>query len=511
MAETATPPTGGATGWRGLEPASLLINLLPDLWRTVRSGWPLLLAIVVGGGARSAVDLGFLALFLGLSLGRTIIHFLTLRFRLNNGKLEIQSGLLGRRNRVIEPAHIQNTELVQNPFHRVFGLVELRIETAGEGGAEGLLSALSVADATALQNQLRRSPGAHAEAGAGHEDEIEHNGLVEVLGYGVSVGRAGAALVVYGVAQEWARQFQPTLLQSTMARPGAGFVLLAVFVALGYVYSVGSSVIRYYGFRLFRSTDGLRTESGLFTRRRVQVPAGRVQLLRINETVLRRIMGYATVQIETAGSNTAAVQQGAPRGAASEAMIPMVAQDLLPETLDAVLPGYAQAAPLVWQPSAQLALISSILRGGLRWTLLLGLFGHFIAPALGFGRMDQLGGIGLLFGAWTGWRDWGTAGWKLTSALVLVRRGFLSRETALVPRSKVQSVHLLQGPLQRRFGVWQVHVWVAGGTLVTPEITEEDARRIFGALGGESPLSGSPPRSGQPPSPPGTQPAQPSS
>ena len=134
MAETATPPTGGATGWRGLEPASLLINLLPDLWRTVRSGWPLLLAIVVGGGARSAVDLGFLALFLGLSLGRTIIHFLTLRFRLNNGKLEIQSGLLGRRNRVIEPAHIQNTELVQNPFHRVFGLVELRIETAGEQG-----------------------------------------------------------------------------------------------------------------------------------------------------------------------------------------------------------------------------------------------------------------------------------------------------------------------------------------------------------------------------------------
>lgn len=478
----AATPTGTTTEWRGLEPASLAINLLPDLWRTVRSGWPLLLAIVVGGGTQSLVDVGFFALFLGISLGRTVIHFLTLRFRLNNGKLEIQSGLLGRRNRVIDPAHIQNTELVQNPFHRAFGLVELRIETAGEGGAEGLLSALSVADATALQAHIRRKPAVKGEAA--QEDEIEHNGLVEVLGYGVSVGRAGAALVVYGIAQEWARAFQPALLETTLARPGAGFVLLAVFLALGYVYSVGGAVIRYFEFRLFRSADGLRTESGLFTRRKVLIPAGRVQLLRIDESMLRRIMGYATVQIETAGSNAGGMQEGTRGGAASEAMIPMVAQDLLPETLDAVLPGYAKSEASEWEPSARLALISSVLRGGLRWTIFLGLFGHFIAPAIGFGQRDELAGIGLLFGAWTGWRDWGTAGWKLTSALLLVRRGFLSRQTTLVPRSKVQSVHLVQGPLQRRFGVWQVHVWVAGGALVTPEIGEDDARGIFGALGG---------------------------
>ena len=123
---------------------------------------------------------------------------------------------------------------------------------------------------------------------------------MEVLGYGVSVGRAGAALIVYGVAQEWAREFQPAALESVLARPGAGGVLLAVFLALGYVYSAGVSVIRYHGFKLFRSADGLRTESGLFTRRRVQIPAGRVQLVTVDETVLRRMMGYATVQIETA-------------------------------------------------------------------------------------------------------------------------------------------------------------------------------------------------------------------
>lgn len=473
------------TEWRGLEPASLAINLLPDLWRTVRTGWPLLLAILVGGGVRGLVDLAFFSLFLGSSLTRTVLHFLTLRFRINNGKLEIQSGLFGRRIRVIDPAHVQNTELVQNLFHRAFGLVELRVETAGEGGAEGLLSALSVADATALQAKLKAAARRDAPpVGDAAEEEIERNGLVEVLGYGVSVGRAGAALIVYGVAQEWAREFQPAALESVLARPGAGGVALAVFLALGYVYSAGVSVVRYHGFKLYRSADGLRTESGLFTRRRVQIPAGRVQMVTVDETWLRRVMGYATVQIETAGSNAAAVQQGAPRAAASEAMIPMVPQDLLAEAVEAVLPGYAGAEALPWRPSAPLALVSSILRGALRWTLLLGLLGHFIAPAVGLGRMDVLAGLGLLFGGWTGWRDWGTAGWKRTSEVLLVRRGFLSRKTTVIPCGKVQSVHLVQGPLQRRFGVWQVYAWVAGGVIATPEIGEDDARAIFGALGG---------------------------
>ena len=78
--------------WRSLEPASLLVNLLPDLWRTARGAWPLLLAVFVGGGLANLVNLGLLAMFFALAVGRTVIHFLTLRYRLHDGKLEIQVG-----------------------------------------------------------------------------------------------------------------------------------------------------------------------------------------------------------------------------------------------------------------------------------------------------------------------------------------------------------------------------------------------------------------------------------
>ena len=494
-----------AQGWRGLEPASLAINLVPDLWRTLRTGWPLLVAIMVSGGVTSFIDLLFFLVFLASSLARTVVHFLTLRYRLADGKLEIHSGLLGRRHRVIDPVRIQNIELVQNVFHRAFGLVELRVETAGESGAAGLLSALSLAEAESLRAGIQRvrtasaaasgpagsgpagtasaaSRAAGADAAAGsatkpEAEELERTGLLEVLGHGVTEGRAGAALVLYGIVQEWGPTVRPELFTHALARPGSSAVLMVVFVSAGYLWSVTTSFVRYYGFVLSRTADGLRTRSGLFTRRRVEIPAGKVQMVRIDASWVLRLMGYASLQIETAGSNAAPGE-----GRVAEALVPMVADDVVPYTLDAVLSGFAASERVAWSRPARAALVRAVLGGVVRWGGSLALIGHFLAPTLGLGRLDALAGVGVLLGIGDGYLDYVTAGWKLTPSLILVRSGFLSRVTSVLPRAKIQSAHLVQGPIQRQFGVWQVHVWVAGGRVATPELNEREARAFFEAV-----------------------------
>ncbi len=482
-----------AQGWRGLEPASLAINLVPDLWRTLRTGWPLLVAIMVSGGVTSFIDLLFFLVFLASSLARTIVHFLTLRYRLADGKLEIHSGLLGRRHRVIDPVRIQNIELVQNVFHRAFGLVELRVETAGESGAAGLLSALSLAEAESLRAGIQRvrsasaaaSAAASGPAGSGaagsaaepEAEELERTGLLEVLGHGVTEGRAGAALVLYGIVQEWGPTVRPELFTHALARPGSSAVLMVVFVSAGYLWSVTTSFVRYYGFVLSRTADGLRTRSGLFTRRRVEIPAGKVQMVRIDASWMLRLMGYASLQIETAGSNAAPGE-----GRLAEALVPMVADDVVPYTLDAVLSGFAASERVAWSRPARAALVRAVLGGVVRWGGALALIGHFLTPTLGLGRLDALAGVGVLLGIGDGYLDYVTAGWKLTPSLILVRSGFLSRVTSVLPRAKIQSAHLVQGPIQRQFGVWQVHVWVAGGRVATPELNEHEARAVFEAV-----------------------------
>ena len=492
-----------AQGWRGLEPASLAVNLVPDLWRTLRTGWPLLVAIMVTGGVTSFVDLILFLVFLGSSLARTTVHFLTLRYRLADGKLEIYSGLLARRHRVIDPVRIQNIELVQNIFHRAFGLVELRVETAGESGAAGLLSALSLAEAESLRAGIQRVraaaasgpagrapdgsvgpagsiPAGSAAAGSAAEpeaEELERTGLLDVLGHGVTEGRAGAALVLYGVVQEWGPMVRPELFTQGLARPGASAVLMVVFVSAGYLWSVTTSFVRYYGFVLSRTVDGLRTRSGLFTQRRVEIPAGKVQMVRVDASWMLRLMGYASLQIETAGSNAAPGE-----GRLAEALVPMVADDVVPYTLDAVLPGFAASERVVWSRPARAALVRAVLGGVARWGGVLGLIGYFLTPTLGLGRLDALAVVGVLLGIGAGYLDYVTAGWKLTSSLILVRSGFLSRVTSVLPRAKIQSAQLVQGPIQRQFGVWEVHVWVAGGRVATPELNEGDARAVFEAV-----------------------------
>lgn len=96
-----------------------------------------------------------LVAFFGLTIVRTVTHFMTLRYRVHDGRFEVRSGLLNRRARVLDPARIQNIEAVQNLFHKAAGLIEVRVETAGDASTQGLLSALSTDEAARLEAELR--------------------------------------------------------------------------------------------------------------------------------------------------------------------------------------------------------------------------------------------------------------------------------------------------------------------------------------------------------------------
>ena len=83
----------------------------------------------------------------------------------------------------------------------------------------------------------------------------------------------------------------------------AGAVVLLGLVALAILYllSISLAVLRFYGFRLERRGEDLRTESGLLTRVAVNTPRHRIQRLYSRETLLHRLFRRLTVRIDTAG------------------------------------------------------------------------------------------------------------------------------------------------------------------------------------------------------------------
>lgn len=461
--------------WRSLEPLSLAVNLFPDLGRTLRAAWPLLLPVVFGGPMAGLANVPFLLLFFLMAVGRTFAHFLTLRYRVHEGKLEIRSGLLARQFRVIDPARIQNLEVTQNVFQKAAGLVELRVETAGgEAGIEGMLSAISEAEAMRLRGLLApHAAGAPSSAAVETLYDIE---LAELVGYGVSAGRVGAAVLVVGIGLDFFGQLSPDWLQGAAEelRPGAVVGLLLFAMALGYATSVGGALLRYYGFRMTPAARGFALEAGLLTRRRVEIPVAKVQVVRVEEPWMRRLMGYGTVHVETAAVGL----PGEP--GAAEGVVPMVAAADLPVVTRLVLPRLDRdpwAAPL--SPPAPAALARALFRGGVRWALWTGVASWALDTSLPL--------LAWPLGPALGWLDWRSQGWALTPAAILARQGFLRRQTWVLARDKVQSVHLKQGPLLRAAGLARVEVWVAGSSVALPDLREPDARAVFSALRAQQP------------------------
>ncbi len=119
------------TTWRRLHPAAIAV------WISGLIGGfavPLLVLVVLGGERGP--------LFFSAVVGAIAVR----RIRRSGGRgsstgstdgpSSIRGGLLQRWERTIQPARIQSVDVVQKLTHRLFGVVELRIEVVGGHGAE---------------------------------------------------------------------------------------------------------------------------------------------------------------------------------------------------------------------------------------------------------------------------------------------------------------------------------------------------------------------------------------
>jgi putative membrane protein len=472
-AETVITPD---TPWRGLHPISLGVNLIPRAWSTIRSMWPVLIFVVIGGegvGMRF-VDLLVILLFALLSVWNTFIHWATLRYRIHQGRLEITQGLLNRQARTIDPSRIQNVELVQNLFHTWSGLVELRIDTAGEQTTEGLLSALSVEDATTLQNELAALGSLASTAETAQGEVVAEMGLAEILAFGLTQRTIGTVAVITAVGLELMNQAGPDVTADFTVNMQPAMVVaifLLAFVA-SWTVSAVTSLFRYFGFKMRRLPGAIRTTQGLTTKRKVEIPLTKVQLVRVDEPLMRRLMGYGTVLIETAGLGFVEGQQRQ-----AEGMVPMVEQPELGR-ITALAAPHAEVNPWTTKlkPAHPRSLYRAMVGAAVRASLLIGLGMAF------FGPIKWVLPIILPIALVGAWLDWARQGWLVTPTAIVSRRGFFNRRTFVIARDKLQSIHRIQGPFMRLHGLSRVVVNVAGSRVSLPETGDADADWLVAEL-----------------------------
>jgi len=443
------------------------------LARRLRAMWPLALLVVA---RRDAVILTLAAVVLVGLLATTALQWLRRTYTLDGRALRIDEGVLSREQRLVPLERLQHVSVVQKLLHRVFGVVRLRIETAGgAGGSEVDLDVIGVAEASRLRAALLAGKAAIADGAAAPpaapspERVLLKLSLAEVLIAGVTGTRAAAILAVVGSAAQYADDLPDSLLRRLnpgweLPHAGVQVILLGTLagVLVWFGLASASSVLTDYGFTLVRTADDLVARRGLLDRRESTVPLARVQVAWVDEPVVRRWLGFASLRVQSAG-----------QGGGDRFTIPILRAAELDRVLAELLPRSAPLPPLLAPPRA--ALRRAVVRRVVPVTILVAVAGAVLWP------WGAVAALLLPLSAAAGLAAYRGLGHALSGGHLVARRGWLLRTTAVVPLAKAQSARVISTPFQRRAGLATLHADVAGGRSM-PRVTDESEERAESLL-----------------------------
>jgi len=408
-AEVADEPAVEDAPFRRVSPLTplvrgfiFLVAALLATWRDVLREERGFAAVAFGG-----------ALLVGVVYGTA--SWLMTRYRIGERELRVDTGVVNRQSRRVRLDRIQGVDIVQPFVARLFRLAEVKVDTAG-GDREASLAYLPLAEA----EQVRRTLLARRDAARAHRSGVGADGSPLDSAGGSAADPAAPDRVLHRVPL--GRLVAASLLSGETVALAVGTVIVGVSVlASGQLWAVLAAagpavgglalvvlnrVSGNYRFTVSDTVAGLQVRRGLFDLTSQTLALPRVQGVVITEPWLWRRMGWARLDVAVAGV-------GSEVASGSESS---------PTTLHPVGP----RAEILW----------------LARTVLQGLDPDAVPlhPAPRDAR----------------WLAPLQARWLAAGAdrvLLVSRHGLLTRRLHVVPTSRVQSVGVTQGPLQRQLGL----------------------------------------------------------
>jgi len=418
----------------------------------------------------------------------SLVRYFTLRYRLMPDHMVLREGLFFRRNRHIPYDRIQNVDTSQNPLHQLFGVAEVRLETASGAEPEAVLRVLSLRALEEIragifagrESMPEQAPG--EDVAAGRQSFFRMSPL-DVIYFGL-LSQKGLALLAGLVFLAWEFDVWERIGSvlpdaASVAWLLSPWILVVVGLLLFFALqglTVVWAFLTLHDFRIERSRDDLRTTCGLWTRQTATLPRYRIQFLSVSESWLQRLFGRIQIKVLTAGGDSTKESQ-----VSRKWLVPLVARGELESILAEVQPDVSFQG-MEWQPVHPRARR----RMFVRWMALL-----LIPAGLLARREPWWGGVALIVGGLVVYAL-ATArarrlGFVLTDDAVLMRDGVLTLVRNAVRFSKIQSVSLSQTPFDRRHRMATLHVDTAGSggselAFAIPYLPLKTARRLVHRL-----------------------------
>lgn len=484
---------------RRLHPLSILFNIGKQFAALLVP-----LALVVAGRGSdedwwSVYGLAILVPYTAIIVGR----YLSFRYRYEAGELVIRRGFLFRNQRHVPYDRIQNIDAVQNVFHRLTGVAEVKVQTAGGSEPEATLSVLSLADLEEMRRRVfgasarSESPQAEAATGAAYRTllrlpprELVVYALIENRGF-VVIAAALGLLSEFNFTSNFLERYLGEQAGRGVFRSAArvifvdggpstrlvlyGLAGLLAFLLVSRIFSIVWALVRLQGYSVIQLGEDLRTEYGLLTRITATVPIRRIQAVTIRDTPLHRLLGRAAISVTTAGGGSSEHNKASQH---REWIAPIIRRDEIPAFLASLLPG-TDVAGFDWQRAHPRALRRVLTRRSIAAVALAGL----AMAVFGLGGLWALP----LIAVWSvvqARRSVAYLAWAITPEVVAARHGAFVRILSVAPLARIQVVEKFESPFDRRTKMGRVRADTAGGgaRIDVPYLPAETASELYGRL-----------------------------
>lgn len=312
-----------------LHPAAVLINVM----KALKDMAVPIIIIVVANGFNFTLDfrdedffsqmipLLILIVAVTFTLVSGVLKWWTFGYWFEDGELRVEYGLFVKKKRYIPFERIQSLNYKEGIFHRIFGLVQVRVETAGskDGKPEAELTAITLAAADQIEREMNKAK-LNPQLIGEHEAQMPTGRVIHKMSPKdlilLATTSSGIGVVIFGVFAalsqfaeyipfEWIYDEFTYLIQY-----GVAIVASLIFIGLlgAWIISVAITLLNYYDFTVTEENDRLIITRGLLEKKRITIPLNRVQAVKIVENPLRQPFGLATVQVESAGGGFSSEQ-----------------------------------------------------------------------------------------------------------------------------------------------------------------------------------------------------------
>jgi putative membrane protein len=363
-----------------------------------------------------------------ITLVLAAVSWLVTGFEVAGRELRVYEGLVWRRTRSIPLERVQAIDLNRPLLARLSGVAELRLEVIGAAKTEAPLAFLTVAEATDLRRRLlARSTGTEvteevAEEPAETPIHTVNNGHVLLANlFSPPVLFVPVALLVTGASM--INNFSWSVIGVASAATGL----------IGVVLPPLRRIFAEWNFHISIDGSGLRLRHGLVDTRSQTVPPLRVQAVAVTRPLLWRPFGWVRAKLDVAGYGGEAAE----RGVRGSVLLPVADWATTRRVITRVLDG-VDIDDLPLQPVPRRA--------------------RFVSP---------LARRKLAFGQ--------------NTTVVAARDGWLTERLVVAKLARLQSVRVVEGPVQRRLGLADVHVDTAGSLRTVGR--DRDAVEAYGVAG----------------------------